>query len=122
MSRVPSGTLGFLMAVAALSVGVAPAAAQCPPPPPLMPLQNSYAHAAAAQQPGPANGGRRVMTATRLTDDETIEIDGRLDEAVWSRAEPAGDFIQIDPNNGQPATERTDVRIAFNSDALYLGV
>ena len=62
------------------------------------------------------------MTATRLADGESIDVDGRLDEAVWSRAIPAGDFIQIDPNNGQPATERTEVRIAFDSDALYLGV
>ena len=51
-----------------------------------------------------------------------IALDGRLDEPVWSRAVPAGDFIQVDPDNGAPATERTEVRIAFSANALYIGV
>ena len=71
---------------------------------------------AAGQEP------RRTMTAVRLADQETITLDGRLDEPFWSRAVPAGHFIQIDPDNGQPATERTEVRIVFDSDSLYLGV
>ena len=33
---------------------------------------------------------------------------------VWQRALPARDFIQIDPQNGQPATEPTEVRIVFS--------
>lgn len=37
-------------------------------------------------------------------------IDGLVDEAVWSRAQPHTTFIQQEPNEGQPATERTDVR------------
>ena len=58
----------------------------------------------------------------RLTDGESITLDGRLDEPFWSRAVPAADFIQIDPANGTPATEPTEVRIAFDRDALYIGV
>lgn len=65
---------------------------------------------------------RREMEATRLTDGERITLDGQLNEAVWSRALPAKDFIQIDPQNGQPATEATEVRIAFSEDAFYMGV
>jgi hypothetical protein len=65
---------------------------------------------------------RRLMEAARLTDDERIALDGRLDEAVWLRALPAKDFIQIDPQNGQPATEPTEVRIAFSEDSFYMGV
>jgi len=38
---------------------------------------------------------------------------------VWRRALPAKDFIQIDPRNGEPATEPTEVRIAFSKDAFY---
>ena len=48
-------------------------------------------------------------------------IDGALDEEVWSRAVPATDFIQADPLEGQPASERTDVRIAYDSEYLYVG-
>jgi hypothetical protein len=78
--------------------------------------------AAAQQQAGPDNGGRRTLEAVRLADGETIALDGRLDEPVWSRAIPAADFIQMDPDNGRPATEKTEVRIAFDADALYIGV
>jgi len=73
-------------------------------------------------QGAPGNGGRRTITALRLADDEPVSLDGRLDEPFWSRASPGGDFIQVDPSNGQPATEQTEVRIAFNRDALYIGV
>ena len=75
-----------------------------------------------AQQAAPENGGRRSVTALRLADGESVELDGRLDEAFWARATPAADFIQVDPANGQPATEPTEVRIAFDSDTLYMGV
>ncbi len=80
------------------------------------------APAARAGQTNAARDDRRTVTATRTTEGERIALDGRLDEPVWMRAVPAGDFIQIDPNNGQPATEPTEVRIVFDRDALYLGV
>jgi hypothetical protein len=65
---------------------------------------------------------RRTITATRLNEGERIDLDGRLDEGVWARASPASDFIQVDPSNGSPATEPTEVRIAFSRDAIYMGV
>jgi hypothetical protein len=74
------------------------------------------------EPPAGSNGGPRTISAARLADGESIALDGRLDEAVWSRAMPAGEFIQIDPDNGQPATEKTEVRIAFDNDSLYMGV
>jgi hypothetical protein len=68
------------------------------------------------------NGGRRSMTALRLQDGEDVALDGRLDEPFWRRAVPAANFIQQDPQNGRPATEPTEVRIAFDGDNLYMGV
>jgi hypothetical protein len=65
---------------------------------------------------------RRLLQAERLPDGERIALDGRLDEGVWLRALPAKDFIQIDPQNGQPATEATEVRIVISKDAFYMGV
>jgi len=62
------------------------------------------------------------MSAFRLNDGESVTLDGMLDEPIWHRAVPAADFIQRDPINGQPATEQTEVRIAFDRDSLYLGV
>ena len=69
-----------------------------------------------------AQDERRTVRAIRLQPDERIVLDGRLDEAAWSRAVPARDFIQQDPDNGKPATEPTEVRIVFTSTALYMGV
>jgi len=50
-----------------------------------------------------------------------IHVDGRLDEAAWQAAEPAGDFRQLQPDEGAPATERTELRVLFDDDALYVG-
>jgi hypothetical protein len=69
-----------------------------------------------------APSGRRSMTALRLDEAERIVLDGVLDEEVWQRAQPAADFLQQDPDNGQPATERTEVRIVYNPQRMYLGV
>lgn len=68
------------------------------------------------------NGGPRRMAAFRLNDGESITLDGNLDEPFWSRVVPASGFVQRDPRNGQPATEPTEVRIAFDRESLYLGV
>ena len=38
------------------------------------------------------------------------------------RAVPATNFMQMDPDNGQPATEQTEVRFVYNADKLYMGV
>ena len=67
-----------------------------------------------------STGGRRVVTA--IESRAPIAVDGALDEDVWQAAEPAGDFVQAEPHEGQPATELTDVRLAFDADALYIGV
>jgi hypothetical protein len=66
--------------------------------------------------------GRPRVRAFRLRDDETITVDGRIDEAAWGRAVPATDFVQQDPDLGEPATERTEVRFLLSSRSLYIGV
>jgi hypothetical protein len=75
-----------------------------------------------AQQPPEEQPSRRTMVALRVNDEERIELDGRLDEGPWQRAAPATGFIQQDPDNGQPATEQTEVRIIYNSTSFYMGV
>ena len=67
-----------------------------------------------------SSDGRRVMTAVRTP--APIRLDGALDEDAWRLAEPAADFVQAEPHEGQPATEPTEVRIVFDNDALYIGV
>jgi hypothetical protein len=50
-----------------------------------------------------------------------IVLDGRLTEEPWLTAPAAGDFRQRDPDEGQPATERTEVRVLFDDAAVYIG-
>ena len=49
-------------------------------------------------------------------------IDGLLDDAAWARAAPMTGFTQREPQDGQPASERTEVRVVFDDEALYVGV
>ncbi len=66
------------------------------------------------------NDGRRTMAAAETH--APITIDGALDEPVWRDAEPATGFVQAEPHEGQPASEATEVRLAFDRDALYVAV
>jgi hypothetical protein len=52
----------------------------------------------------------------------TPEIDGVLDDAAWALAEPISGFTQRDPNEGEPATERTEVRVLYDDGAVYIGI
>jgi hypothetical protein len=64
----------------------------------------------------------RTIQALRLGEADVIRLDGLPDEAVWERVQPASGFLQRDPDNGDPATERTEVRIAYDADRLLLSV
>lgn len=66
--------------------------------------------------------GRATMVAVRMSEGETVTLDGRLDEGPWKRASPATGFVQQDPDNGRPATEQTEVRIVYNNESLFMGV
>jgi hypothetical protein len=50
-----------------------------------------------------------------------IRIDGKLDEPIWQTAPVATDFRQNQPKEGEPATQRTEVRFAFDGAAIYVG-
>jgi hypothetical protein len=60
-----------------------------------------------------------VVRAVRIQD--ALQIDGRLDEAAWVQADPATGFIQRNPDEGAPATERTEIRILYDAGILYIG-
>jgi hypothetical protein len=64
---------------------------------------------------------RPTATAVRLNPDERIAIDGVLNEPSWERAPAITDFKQSEPRNGEPGTERTQIRILFSSESIYIG-
>src|SRR5688500_10087836 len=51
----------------------------------------------------------------------SIDLDGRLTEGAWAGATPVTSFTQLDPEEGEPASERTEVYILYDADALYVG-
>ena len=59
------------------------------------------------------------VRAARLA--SPVAVDGRLDEDIWSTAPVAGGFRQLQPNEGQPGSQRTEVRFAFDAEAIYVG-
>jgi len=61
-----------------------------------------------------------VMTAVRI--EGPITVDGLLNEPEWELAQPATNFVQRLPHTGQPATERTEVRVIYDDLNLYVGV
>ena len=62
------------------------------------------------------------LSVGRLAGEEVPEIDGRVEESAWSLAEPFTAFVQQEPNEGQPATERTEVRFLIGRGNLYIAV
>lgn len=63
---------------------------------------------------------KRRIHAARVC--EPIKIDGRLDEPAWSRAEASDDFVQQEPDPGRPASEKTEVRVLYDDENLYIGI
>lgn len=61
------------------------------------------------------------MSAVRVESPPTLDGDV-LGDVAWQGATAAHGFTQNTPNEGQPASERTEVFIAFDTDTLYVGV
>ncbi len=54
--------------------------------------------------------------------EETVVIDGRLDEPVWAQATRLSGFSEYRPVDSQRASERTDVLVWYSPDALHFGI
>lgn len=83
--------------------------------------------AAAQMQLNPSQGGGGAPgtppTATASKVPEAPAIDGEvLTDAAWQGAAPITGFWQEQPDQGQPASERTEVRVVYTETTLYIGV
>ncbi len=65
-------------------------------------------------------GERPAAMAVRTT--ERPRIDGTLDEAAWASANVVDTFVQQEPQEGQPASDRTEVRVLYDEGRLFIGV
>jgi len=73
--------------------------------------------AASAQVPADAP----VVQAAKMS--STPVLDGRvLGDSAWIGLSPTSGFWQVQPDDGEPATQKTEVYVGFSDDALYIGV
>jgi hypothetical protein len=74
----------------------------------------------------PASGLAQVpaarSTVSAIRTREAPTIDGRLDEAIWRSSERIVTFVQERPVEGAPATEQTEVHVAYDNERLYFGI
>ena len=64
--------------------------------------------------------GKRAVALWR---EQAPRVDGNvLDDPAWAAVQPVSGFQQTAPDAGQPATERTEVRVVFTDDTIYFGV
>jgi hypothetical protein len=69
-----------------------------------------------------AQQNRKSIQAYRLQEEETVKLDGQVNESFWEGVSVADGFRQREPVEGAPASERTEVRVAYDKDYLYIGV
>ena len=72
-----------------------------------------------AQQAPPNLTTEAIASATAVV--ESPVIDGNLSESSWQDAQVLTGFVQQEPMDGEPGSERTEVRILYDSEALYVG-
>src|SRR2546423_6251251 len=64
--------------------------------------------------------GLRVIRGTKAA--AAPRLDGVLDDSVWATAPVATDFVQNYQQGGAPPSRRTEARVIFVGDALYVGI
>ena len=82
------------------------------------PTRTPIASTPASSNPAHA-GAAPAAQAMRL--DGTVHVDGRLDEAIWQTVPPITRLIQLRPNEGREPSQRTEVRVAYDAEAIYVG-
>jgi hypothetical protein len=107
-----NGTLALRLAMAAAALLAAPVAAQ----------QQQLSQAPAAAHGAATTSSGAPARVLRASPASSIHVDGVLDEAVWATATPATEFVQQSPNDGRPSTERTEARVLFDGEAIYVGM
>jgi len=72
-------------------------------------------------QPQQATSGSRPTASASQISNPPV-VDGRMEDVAWEEIPIITGFVQREPMDGFPATERTEVRVVFDEEALYFGV
>ena len=81
-----------------------------------------FAGSALAADESSASQTKPRPSITALRVEQPPVIDGVLDDAAWQKAPAGGDFVQDEPGDGVPMTERTEFRVLYDARALYIGI
>ena len=80
------------------------------------------AGAQAHVHPAADHSARERHSVAAIRADQPPKIDGVLDDAVWQKAPVIDQFTQQEPREGDTATERTEVRVMYDSKNLLIAV
>ncbi|OFW26832.1 MAG: hypothetical protein A3H27_14495 [Acidobacteria bacterium RIFCSPLOWO2_02_FULL_59_13] len=69
---------------------------------------------------GAGTHGKKTVQAVRT--ELPVVLDGNLDEPAWRQAPVSLGFIQKDPQEGEPSSERTEFRVVYTAQTLYVGI
>jgi len=64
----------------------------------------------------------RAIEAIAVPANGPILVDGKLNEEIWQQAPVINEFVQRDPAEGQAPSMRTEARVAYDADAVYVAV
>ena len=79
--------------------------------------------AIAQSDSGPSYDGRARQLRVQIPRiEETVAVDGALDEPVWARAARLTGFSQYQPVDSRPAEERTEVFVWYGPTAIHFGI
>jgi Carbohydrate family 9 binding domain-like len=93
--------------------------------PPLRPSLGVQSSEPASPSANPARNFTTYIPtakATRIEAAEAPVIDGDITDAVWAKAQVIDEFYQIDPDVGQPGSERTELRFLYDANTLYVAI
>lgn len=68
----------------------------------------------------PEKAGKELLAL--YAGDTPPRIDGDIDDEIWQQAQAIDDMVQNDPQNMQPPTERTLVKVAYDDRSVYVAV
>ncbi|AYA38694.1 hypothetical protein D3Y59_17530 [Hymenobacter oligotrophus] len=81
-------------------------------------MQSARAQTPAPAAPAAAKPGKQLQ-ALRIA--EPVKLDGLLDEPAWQQAPVASDFVENQPTPGRPEKHKTEVRVLYDDQHLYIG-
>ena len=72
-------------------------------------------------QTNEASRSEPVPVSQAVRSEGGIRLDGRLDDSDWAKGQVTGSFTQLEPDEGKPGSQRTEVRVLYDGAFLYVG-